>query len=112
MRSTVTAMILVSAVLAAANAHAADGEAVFKQQCAMCHGTNGQGTPYVAPPLKGSEFAATASLEDIVATIREGRAGDAKKFAAEYPAAMPPFPQLSDEDVAAVAEYVKVALQE
>lgn len=89
----------------------ADGEAVFKQQCASCHGVKGQGMQYVAPPLKGSEFVKASAIEDIVATIRDGRTGDAKRHA-DYPAAMPPFPQLSEEDVAAVAEYVKGALQE
>lgn len=89
----------------------ADGESVFKQQCASCHGVRGQGTPYVAPPLKGSDFVTGAPAEDVIATIRNGRAGDAKLHP-DYPAAMPPFPQLTDEEVAAVAEYVKGALQE
>lgn len=89
----------------------ADGESVFKQQCASCHGVKGQGMQYVAPPLKGSDFVQSASVEDIIATIRAGRTGEAKQHP-DFPAAMPPFPQLSDEDVAAVAAYVKDALQE
>lgn len=110
MRQVFIAMFATIAALAA-GVVAADGESVFKQQCASCHGVKGQGMQYVAPPLKGSEFVKTAAVEDIIATIRQGRTGDAKQHP-DYPAAMPPFPQLSEEDVAAVAEYVKGALQE
>lgn len=110
MRSSFLVLILAGGASLSTSAMA-DGEAVFKQQCASCHGVKGQGMQYVAPPLKGSEFVRTAAIEDVIATIRQGRVGETKKHA-DYPAAMPPFPQLSEEDVAAVAAYVKGALQE
>lgn len=89
----------------------ADGESIFKQQCASCHGVKGQGMQYVAPPLKGSEFLAAASIDEIKATIKNGRSGEQKRHP-DFPAAMPSFAQLSDEEITAVAEFVKAKLQE
>lgn len=112
MRSIPRFLFLATMMLAPVVAMAADGEAVFKQQCAMCHGPEGKGMQYVAPALKGNEWVTAADAAAIVKTVREGRAGDAKRHAADFPAVMPPFPQLSDDEVAAVAAYVQGALQE
>ena len=110
MRVQLSSIIVVAVVLYSANA-IADGESVFKQQCASCHGVKGQGMQYVAPALSGSEFVAAASIDDIKRVIKAGRAAE-QKLHPDFPAAMPPFPQLADEDIAAVAEYVKGKLQE
>lgn len=90
---------------------AADGQTLFAQQCAACHGPAGEGLQFVAPGLKGSAFVKDGSVEDIVKVIREGRSAEAKKYPA-YPSVMPPFPQLNDEQAKAIAEYVKNALQQ
>ena len=89
---------------------AADGQTLYAQQCAACHGPAGEGLQFVAPGLKGSAFVKDSSIDDIVNVIRQGRSAEAKKYPA-YPSVMPPFPQLKDEDAKAVAEYVKTALQ-
>lgn len=104
----------VSAALLAALAtpvFSAEGETIFAQQCAACHGPRGKGMQYVAPPLKGSEFVTTASVDDIKAVIRAGRSAETKKHPA-FPAVMPPFPNLSEEELTAVAEYVRGSLQQ
>lgn len=100
----VCAVLVSSSVLA-------DGESVYKQQCASCHGVKGQGMQYVAPALKGSKFVASASLDEIKATIKAGRSAEQKQHP-DFPAVMPPFPQLSEDDIAAVAEYVQGKLQQ
>lgn len=87
------------------------GETIYAQQCAACHGKNGEGMQYVAPPLKDASFVKTASMEEIKEVIRAGRAAGDKQHPA-FPAVMPPFPNLSGEDVTAVAEYVKGPLQD
>ena len=84
----------------------ADAPSVFAQQCAMCHGPAGAGVPQLAPPLKGSEFIANASDEEITAVIRHGRAGPQKRYT-DFPSVMPPFPNLSDEELAELAKYVR-----
>lgn len=92
----------------------ADGAATFSQQCAQCHGKDAKGMAYVAPPLVGSEWLLQASVEEVMAMIRTGRQGDAKRFPKEYPAAMPPFTeaQISGEALDDLVTYLKGNLQE
>lgn len=68
-----------------------DGEAVYKASCAMCHGAEGAQMPGVA--LFDKSF---IEGKDIVGTVTNGKGG------------MPAFKgQLSEEQIKAVAEYVK-----
>ncbi|MGA2981513.1 MAG: cytochrome c [Terriglobales bacterium] len=73
---------------------AADGAAVYKAKCAMCHGPEGQGK--VGPALKGTNL----SADQIVALLSNG--DDAKK---------PPHKKalngVSADDAKAVADFVK-----
>jgi mono/diheme cytochrome c family protein len=55
MKRIVTALFAV----AFATVAAADGAAVFKAKCAMCHGAAGEGTKMAADPIKGKDAAAT-----------------------------------------------------
>ncbi|HLW74862.1 MAG TPA: c-type cytochrome, partial [Gammaproteobacteria bacterium] len=75
------------ALFASQTVVAADGKSVFASNCASCHGSNGQGTPGLAPALKGDKFV-TGKLEDVMDTVKNGRAGDQKKFK-DLPIAMP-----------------------
>jgi len=68
-------------------------KAIYLGQCALCHGENRQGTPPTAPSLIG--IADKMSARQIAATIQEGKGR------------MPAFPNLSDEQVYAVAEFLK-----
>jgi mono/diheme cytochrome c family protein len=104
-------LIAVSGSVFLAGTAAADGEAIYAQQCAACHGAIGEGTPHVGPPLKGAEFVKSTTNDDMIKVIREGRAGADKKHDA-FPSVMPPFPQLSEDEIKAVAEYVRKNLQE
>jgi len=69
------------------------GAALYAQNCLLCHRPEGQGTTDVFPPLAGSENLANA--EYIVTNIHQGVV------------TMPPFPWLSDAEVAALASYVR-----
>jgi len=69
------------------------GAALYEQNCLLCHQDAGQGTMDVFPPLAGS-----LSLEEpdiIVGNIHQGVV------------TMPPFPWLTDAEVAALATYVR-----
>ncbi len=87
-------------VLLAGPAEAADpaaGEGLFVANCSACHQRNGQGIPQAFPALAGD-----ALVQDdpkrIVAVLLKGRGG------------MPAFKaQLTDEQIAAVASYVRGA---
>lgn len=70
------------------------GETVFEQNCASCHGTDGQGTPGV-PALAGNATV-TGDPEGVIQTVFEG------------PSTMPAFrDELSDEEIAAVISYIR-----
>lgn len=95
--SLLTAVVLLLGVSAAA---AADGAAIFKAQCAKCHGDSGKSDTAVGKAMKVPALAGDANVQkmsdaDIAARIT----GNAK-----HPAGVK---GLSADDVAAVAGYVK-----
>jgi mono/diheme cytochrome c family protein len=71
-----------------------DGQAIFKQKCAACHGPNGEGK--IGPALKDTKL----SEDDVLLTLSKGN--EAKKAPHKKPIA-----GLTDEQVKAVAHYVK-----
>lgn len=74
----------------------AKGEKVYQANCMACHQADGSGMPPTFPTLHASPIAngpAAAQIEQIL----KGKG------------MMPPFPQLSDEDIAAVATYERVS---
>lgn len=88
--------VLIATVLAFSGLGLAqeDGQTVFKQKCAACHGPNGEGK--IGPALKGTKV----SEDDILLMLSKGN--DAKKAPHKKPIA-----GLTDEQVKAVAHYVK-----
>lgn len=73
----------------------AQGEELYATNCAICHQATGAGRAPAFPALAGNANLADVGL--VAATIRGGRVG------------MPPFPTLDDQEVAAVATYVRNA---
>ena len=72
----------------------ATGETVFEQNCARCHGTDGEGTSGV-PALAGNA-SVTGDPEGVIQTVLEG------------PGTMPAFRnELSDEEIATVISYIR-----
>ena len=85
------------------------GQRVYKNQCAQCHGENGEGAGAVYPALKGHRTVTMDSGANLVRVIISGgfpptTAGNPRPFG------MPPFGQsLSEVEIAAVASYVRSA---
>ncbi len=85
----------------------ARGAKVYEQQCAQCHGDQGQGQRGAFPPLAGNRAVLLADTTNLVRVVLQGgylpaTAGNPR------PHGMPPFRHvLSDEDVAAVATFVR-----
>ncbi|RDI94724.1 cytochrome c [Meiothermus sp. QL-1] len=71
----------------------AKGEQVYGMSCAGCHQANGQGMPGVFPALAGSKNVADKAYT--INILLKGKGN------------MPGFAQLSDEELAAVATYIK-----
>ena len=74
----------------------AEGASVYRNRCARCHGSNGQGQWYghdAAPRLDGNF--APLSVRGIAVQVIQG---------GTY---MPPFDSLTDREIAAVATYIR-----
>ena len=110
--------ILLTLCLIGSNAGAAErwfnqpivdlGNKLFQQHCAVCHGSNAEGTRewkkpdangnYPPPPLDGSAHAWHHSIPQLARSIKEG--------GIKLGGVMPPFgDQLSDEQVLALIAY-------
>lgn len=83
------------------------GEGVFAASCAGCHQASGQGLAGTFPPLAANPNLADVSR--VVTTIIKGRTEGVEVKGVKYTQPMPGFAQLSDEEVAAVATYVRNA---
>ena len=106
MRKIVTLLLSLAALAPLA---LADGAADYGKFCASCHGATGQGTPGVFPPLanwvgnfvkeeEGRAFLVHASVFGIQGKISaQGKA---------YSGFMPPFAQLSNEQVAGILNHI------
>lgn len=78
------------------------GKAVFDADCAQCHGANaagsGEGPPLVHPIYKPDHHADAA----FYLAIRRGVSQHHWRFGA-----MPPQPQINDDEIAAIVLYVR-----
>lgn len=98
------AALLATCVGFSSQAMAADGGAIYKSKCLMCHGADGKGTA-MGVPFAGSEFVASSSDQAIAEVILKGREGDAKKY--KNIALGMPAMKLSIEDTGALVVYLK-----
>ncbi|HWX67389.1 MAG TPA: cytochrome c [Rhodanobacter sp.] len=85
------------------------GERVYVQHCAECHGKDGAGVAGIYPPLNGNSSVTEPTGINATRMILLG--GFAPLTAANpRPYSMPPFAQqLSDSDVSAVTSYIRRA---
>ncbi|OOG45727.1 cytochrome c [Rhodanobacter sp. C01] len=90
-----------------ANALVVQGEKVYTQRCADCHGKDGNGVAGIYPPLNGNSSVTEPSGINATRAVLLG--GFAPLTTTNpRPYSMPPFAQqLSDADVAAVVSYIR-----
>jgi len=85
------------------------GERVYRNQCAQCHGDQGEGGGEAYPPLAGHRTVTMGSHTNLVRVILSGgfpptTPGNPRPYG------MPPFGQsLTDVEIAALASYVRGA---
>ncbi len=83
------------------------GGAIFQDLCAACHRQDGQGVPMLFPQLSNAATVAAADPTTVLRVILQGTSTVATDAEPTGPA-MPGFGwQLNDEQVAAVASYVR-----
>ncbi len=73
------------------------GQALFVENCEVCHQADAIGKPGVAPSLTNPELLAIASDKFLEATIRDGRVDTG----------MPPFAHLGRKNVRAMVAYLR-----
>ncbi len=84
------------------------GKAVYDSSCAACHQPDGKGVSGVFPPLANSDFFQQRPYE-MAHIVLNGRSGEMVVNGEHYNGVMPP-QDLSDDDIAAVINYVSVDL--
>ncbi len=82
------------------------GKTVYATLCAACHQPHGFGLDGLAPPLVDSEWV-LGKPEVLSRIVLNGLAGPVKVGGRNFNLAMPPLPQLTDEDVAGVLTYIR-----
>ena len=93
MRTIIAGLLCLSAL------HAVEGDAVFKASCTACHGSDGRGKAAIGTP----DFTSAKTLSgltdpDVIDIVTNGKKGTI----------MPSWKgKLSDEEIAAVASYVR-----
>jgi mono/diheme cytochrome c family protein len=85
------------------------GKKIYTAQCAVCHGSQGEGRSSDFPPLDGNQsIQMTSSVNPIRMVLNGGYPPGTIRNPRPY--GMPPFAQqLSDEEVAAVVTYIRTA---
>ncbi len=87
----------------------AQGEKIYLEQCASCHAENGLGKPPAYPPLANNQSIQMQSAVNPIRMVLNGGYPPSTK-GNPHPYGMPPFAQqFSDEEVAAVVTYVRMA---
>ncbi len=96
-------MVVVAALFGLAIA--ADGAQLYSQNCAGCHGANGEGIPGVFPPLVNNPRVQDEAY--VIKVTRQGISGPLEVSGQTYNGVMPAMPQISETDAKAIAVYVK-----
>jgi disulfide bond formation protein DsbB len=86
-----------------------DGRELYAGSCAACHGTGGQGLPNQGPDLRGSEFVAGSTDDQLLAFLASGRPAGDPRNKSGLP--MPPRggnPSLTDRHLGQIVKYLRV----
>jgi len=99
------ALLLIVLMAPVAAAQDDPGEVVYQGNCVGCHQPDGKGISGNFPPLAGNPNVQDASYVEGV--IRNGREGELVVDGVTYDGVMPGFDQLTEEQIAAVIDYVQ-----
>jgi cytochrome c551 len=81
------------------------GNQLYLMHCSNCHQKNGQGLGRVYPPIDTSDYI-DKNMEAVLCLIRNGKKGELIVNGKIYNQSMPPFPALSDLEIAQIATYI------
>lgn len=86
------------------------GKRLFTANCVACHQSTGLGVAGQFPPLVGSEWVLGADGHGdnhVVAILLRGLQGPVQVKGTTYNGAMPPWTQLTDDQIAAILTYIR-----
>lgn len=86
-----------------------NGEALYQKNCGACHQVGGTGVPGAFPPLDGSPYVIGDNVERMAAIMVYGLMGPIEVLGTTYNSAMAPLGSLKDDELAAIATYVRSA---
>src|ERR1035437_2441090 len=88
--------------------YAATGPQLYTTNCSACHGVNGVGVPGAFPALAGDPVVTAKDPESHIGIVLHGLHG--KTIVGKpYASQMPAFPQLSDNDIAAIIDHERTS---
>ncbi|GAA5481494.1 PVC-type heme-binding CxxCH protein [Haloferula sargassicola] len=88
--------------------HLVKGKGLYEKTCIECHQSDGKGVAGTFPPLAGSEWV-KGDLDTMLRIMLGGLMGPITVKGEKYESAMPGHSHASDEDLAAIASYVRRA---
>ena len=104
--SQTSVAVVKTASVAPSSTASADGKKIFESRCASCHQRDGFGISGAFPPLDGSEWV-SESPKPLVAIVLHGMNGEITVKGETFQGQMPSFKMLKDEEIAALATYVR-----
>jgi mono/diheme cytochrome c family protein len=101
--------------VAPAAAPAADsrppGEQLYRRHCLTCHQADGWGVPNMQPPIVGGSWV-KGDAKALALFVMTGGFDSAERKDSAVSNVMPPFRQLSDEDLAGILTYIRAKFGE
>jgi len=88
--------------------YAATGPQLYTTNCSACHGASGAGVPGAFPTLAGDPVVSSKDPEAQIGIGLHGLHGKAIA-GTSYTSQMPAFPQLSDNDIAAIIDHERTS---
>jgi uncharacterized protein len=88
--------------------HLVEGRNLYMKACIECHQADGNGVPGTFPPLAGSEWVAGDS-KTLLRILLGGLYGPITVKGVDYNSVMPGHSHVPDEEIAAIASYVRFA---
>ncbi len=108
----ITLLLVTAPVFAQGAVATGEGEMVYANNCIACHQLEGQGIPTAFPPLAGhvpALVAAEGGREYLVKEVLYGLQGEIEIAGEIYNGIMPPWSQLTDQEIADALNYVSTA---
>ena len=87
------------------------GEQLYRRHCLTCHQADGWGVPNMQPPIVGGTWV-KGDAKALALFVMTGGFDSAERKDSAVSNVMPPFRQLSDEDLAGILTYIRAKFGE